>query len=113
MRRTDRQGDTPTLTPEGLRRAQIALVNGAKAISYSQEVHLELNQMISQIVIEGRTLQMPIDVYRILRHMTSSETRNSFYEPELAWLTKDRQAHTVHFEEKAMLYRIMKIIRAA
>ena len=46
----DRQGDAPTLTPEGLRRAQIALVNGAKAISYSQEVQLELNQMVSQMV---------------------------------------------------------------
>ena len=72
------------LTPEGLRQAQIALVNGCKAIAYSQEVHFELNRLISQEVLEMRTMQLRIDVHAILRHMMSSELQESFAEPELA-----------------------------
>ncbi len=56
---------------------------------------------------------MPIDSYKIKRQMTSQEVRDSFHEPELAWLTKDRQAHTTHFGDKTMLLRIMKTVLSA
>ena len=48
---------------------------------------------------------------RICRQLLSQETQLSFSEPELIWIREDQQPQQMHFTEKGMLKRVVKIVR--
>ena len=74
-----------------LREMQATTVNALKAIAYAQEVSLELDKMILEEVIMGRTLSVPVDIHKILRQLISQETQTSFHGPEIYWIQEDQQ----------------------
>ena len=106
-----RRGEAPTIDSKELRALQVSTVNALKAVSYAQEVHLELNNLILEEVTKCRTLCVPVDPGRICRQLLSQETQLSFSEPELIWIREDQQPQQMHFTEKGMLKRVVKIVR--
>ena len=86
-----KRGEAPQIDSKELRELQVSTVNALKAVSYAQEVHLELNNLILEEVTKCRTLCVPVDPGRICRQLLSQETQLSFSEPELIWIREDQQ----------------------
>ena len=101
--------DDNATMPEN-RELEITVINALKAVSYAQEVHLELDKIITQEILEQRTINQVVNIYQLREAMLRPELRDSFREPELSWLTPDHQAHAVHFTEKSMSRRIERIV---
>ena len=101
--------DEKATLPEN-RELEITVINALKAVSYAQEVHLELDKIITLEILEQRTCHQVVNIYQLRQAMLRPELRDSFREPELSWLTPDHQAHAVHFTEKSMSRRIERIV---